>query len=95
MNNDRHPVHVRGAKHPKELLNVLWVFQVNIRIPEVQLESEMELRVFGATREFFYRIVFERIDAAEAAQPVLILRHLLAGPVFSAVIDHTAMQTGT
>src|SRR5205823_14687002 len=81
VNGDRHSVLVRHAKYATELLNVLWVVEVNVRISEVQLESEMELWIFGATGDLFDCVVFERIDAAEAAQPVREARHLLAGPV--------------
>ena len=60
---------------------MLRVAEVNIRIPEMQLEAEMELRIFSATREFFHRIVFQGIDAAEASQPIRETRDLLAGPI--------------
>jgi len=60
---------------------VLWIVKVNVRIPKVQLGSYMELRIFGATRRFFDRIVFQWIDAAEAPQAIRKARYLSAGPL--------------
>jgi len=44
-----------------ELLHFRWVIEIDIRIPEVQLEAKMKLRIFRATRQFFERIILKRI----------------------------------
>jgi len=41
----------------------------------------MELRILGATCEFFDRIVFQWVNAAEAPQAIGKARNLSAGPI--------------
>jgi len=46
---------------------VVWVIEINIGIPKVQLEAKVKLRVFSAAGEFFECILFERVEAAKGS----------------------------
>ena len=47
----------------------------------MQLQAVAQLRIVVAARQLFDRVRLERIEAAERAQPVRVLRHLLRRPV--------------
>lgn len=81
MDDDRHPVIVRRTKDLAELRDVLRVVVVDDRVPEVQLEAVAKARILRAAGQLLERIVPERIEAAEASQPIREACHLLAGPV--------------
>jgi len=72
---------VRGAEDPLQFCNLLRVVQLYVRIPEMQLQPVMQLRIFRATLDFAQRIVLERIYAAKTSQTIGIKSDLLARPI--------------
>ena len=65
MNHHRHLMLVRSMEDLLQFLDVHRVVQVHIRIAKVQLQPVVQLRVPGASLNFSYRIILERIDAAK------------------------------
>jgi hypothetical protein len=70
VNHDRHPVIVRGTKYPAQLLDVPSAVEIYVRIAEMQLETDVELRIPRATRELGECVVREWVEAAKPAKPI-------------------------
>ena len=81
MNHDRHVKTVRGLEDPSHLRNVVGIVEIDVRVAEVQLQPEVQLRILAAARQFFQRVRLERVETAERAQPVRVLRYLARRPV--------------
>ena len=72
---------VGRTKYLPHFFYVLRIVQIHVGVSEMQFESEMELRILGATLDFRNRVILQRIEAAKAAQAIWIRRYLPAGPV--------------
>src|SRR4051794_10943324 len=72
---------VGELEYAAKLLDVRGVFEIDVRIAEVQLEAEVKIRIRGTTLDLRRGIVLEGIDATEATEAIGICRDLVAGPV--------------
>src|SRR5262249_34688898 len=68
VNDDCHPVLISGTKDALQAADVLRIFEVDIGVAEVQLEAGFEVRIVSAASDFLDGVVFQWVDAAEAAQ---------------------------
>jgi hypothetical protein len=72
---------VRRAKDSAELLDVRRDLQLHVRVAEVELDAAPEPGILRATLELCQGVLLQRIEAAERAQAVGILRRLGRIPV--------------
>lgn len=66
MDQQTHPVLVRGSKKLPHLFQMAGIIHLHIGVTEVKLDHARLARVGGAARYFFQRICFQRINAAHS-----------------------------
>jgi hypothetical protein len=81
VDDNRHPMFVRGVEYGAQSFDVLGILDVHVGIGEMQFETGPQMRILCAARNLLERVVSQRVDAAEANQTILELCDFAAGPV--------------
>src|SRR5262249_33696230 len=81
MHGDCHAMPIGRPEHPTNAGKMLWIVDIHVRIPEVELETSAWVCVLRTALDLFYCIGSQRIDAAETNEAVGIFRNLGASPI--------------